>query len=343
MASTTDPHFVDGEPSIGREPGDKEIKELAIASAHRLKKIMRECTDRVLTLKGRDTQDDGPDGIFLQMTLHEWQSDYAVSANQVPYDTDDQIDPSVDALPESARENARNVASNVGPWLREVTKIVTRQIYVITDHLSDYLSDRWEQPEKSYYLVKRAVVDAIAFLPWGLFCVEINPPPWGDKKRTKESLDAKFRQTTTDVVNRLESIMSNFTDQVLLVKEESAERTPAGFMVFRKELLQWQKDYGEQADNAYGDWVDESNGVVRWVPTLELKNYGEGVYSRTETVIIGLKTLVHQQFQVVVDHGVDYLEDIWDQPEKSHNVVGDAVEKAVADLPNVIPGSNDDE
>jgi hypothetical protein len=60
---------------MGGEPGDAECEALVAATANRFKTVMREFTDRVLTLKERN-KETTTDQAALQEGLSQWQAEH---------------------------------------------------------------------------------------------------------------------------------------------------------------------------------------------------------------------------------------------------------------------------
>jgi hypothetical protein len=161
--------------ALGGEPGDKQIQELFIETANRLKTIMREFTNQVLTLNepmtgdGPHTDDEGMNQMLRRKNLVQWQKNHGNSASQTMTEMSNQVWKLIDQVPDSAGTHTPGVVETVGFLMSQLKTTFDRQMQVVVDDGMIHRSGRWEQPGKSYSVVEQAVDKAIADLPRALF------------------------------------------------------------------------------------------------------------------------------------------------------------------------------
>jgi hypothetical protein len=139
--------------------------------------------------------------------------------------------------------------------------------------------------------------------------------------------DAECEALVAATANCFKTVMREFTDRVLTLKERNKETT-TDQAALQEGLSQWQAEHKKLLGAAFSDMNRQRFRLEFEVPGGHVKQ----VLNRATPIIMKLKTTVERQMQVVVDHQKDYLGGHWDQPKKSYEVVDDEVQGVVVNL-----------
>jgi hypothetical protein len=118
---------------------------------------MREFTDQVLTLKLQTTEVAPTSPTSFRNDLLEWQASHKKLLTHAHSDMNRQRFKLEFEVPEFARWHVKQALHKATPIIVKLKTLIEREMQAVVDREADYQQGKWEQPEKSFKIVERAV------------------------------------------------------------------------------------------------------------------------------------------------------------------------------------------